>query len=93
MSTRYSIAQARSNLPRLVREADSGRPVELTRHGERVAVLIGRRQYDQLRSSLRAFSDAYDDFTRAFDLGQLDIDPDRVFSGVREGVPGREVDL
>ncbi|MDZ7669890.1 MAG: type II toxin-antitoxin system prevent-host-death family antitoxin [Gammaproteobacteria bacterium] len=38
MSDRHSIAEARSNLPRLVREAESGKAVELTRRGEAVAV-------------------------------------------------------
>ena len=42
MGKRQSIAEARNNLPTLVREAESGKPVELSRRGESVAVLISR---------------------------------------------------
>ena len=40
MGKRHSIAEARSSLPRLIREAESGKPVELTRRGQPVAVLV-----------------------------------------------------
>ena len=39
MSRRHSIAEARNHLPELVRQAESGKPVELTRRGEPVAEL------------------------------------------------------
>lgn len=93
MTKRWSIAEARSNLPNLVREAESGRPVELTRRGEPVAVLVGRRDYERLAASRRSFSAAYAAFTRRVDLKELAIDPDEIFGGPRRGAPGREVDL
>ena len=93
MARQQSIAEARSSLPSLVREVESGRPVELTRRGEPVAVLIGRRQYVRLTSRQRRFSEAYEDFTRDFNLEELAIDPERVFAGVRDATRGREVDL
>ena len=89
----HSISEARSNLPKLVREAESGQPVELTRRGERVAVLIGRRQYDELAAKPRRFSEAWDEFTREIELTALDIDPDELFTGVRDARPGRNVGL
>jgi prevent-host-death family protein len=89
----HSIAEARSNLPQLVRKAESGKAVELTRRGEGVAVLIGRRQYERLVSRSRRFSEAWDDFRRQVDLTELDIDPDQVFADARDDVPGREVGL
>ncbi len=52
-----------------MREAESGKPVELTRRGEPVAILLGRRQYERLASRYRRFSEAYEDFTEEFDLG------------------------
>lgn len=93
MSERHSIADARSNLPRLVREAESGKAVELTRRGEGVAVLIGRTQYERLVSQSRRFSEAWDDFRSHVDLAELDIDPDQVFGDVRDDGPGREPGL
>jgi prevent-host-death family protein len=93
MGKRHSIAEARSSLPSLVREAESGRPVELTRRGEPVAVLVGRRQYMRLASGRRKFSEAYGDFTRQVDLRELAIDPEEIFAGARDETLGRDVDL
>jgi prevent-host-death family protein len=93
MSERYSIAEARRNLPQLVRKAESGIAVELTRRGVGVAVLIGRRQYERLVARSPRFSEAWDDFRRDVDLSTLDIDPDQVFANVRDDLPGREVGL
>ena len=92
MAKRRSIAEARTHLPSLVREAESGE-AELTRRGESVAVLIGRKQYARLTSKHRRFIEAYDKFARDFDLAGLGIDPDDVFSSVRDETRGREVRL
>lgn len=93
VAKQHSIAEARSNLPRLVREAESGKAVELTRRGEPVAVLIGHRQYERLSSPLRSFSQAYEEFTREFDLRELAIDPEELFAGARDQTRGREISL
>lgn len=93
MAKQHSIAEARNSLPSLVRAAESGKAVELTRRGEPVAVLIGRRQYERLIMKYRAFSEAYGAFTREFDLEELAIDPDELFAGTRDDIHGREVDL
>lgn len=93
MGDRHSIAEARSNLPRLVREAELGKPVELTRRGEPVAVLIGHRQYEQLTGKFRGFFDAFREFEASVDLAELDIDPDDVFAPARDDSRGRDVRL
>ena len=93
MSDRHSISEARSNLPRLVREAERGKAVELTRRGEPVAVLIGRRQFDRLTGRYRSFFDAYQEFTKRVDLAELAIDPDELFAGTRDDTRGRDVRL
>lgn len=93
MTKRHSIAEARNNLPSLVKQAESGKPVELTRRGESVAVLIGRQQYMRLTSKHRRFFEAYRKFTSEFDLADLAIDPDELFSGARDETRGREVSL
>jgi len=93
VSKQYSIAEARSNLPKLVREAEAGKAVELTRRGEGVAVLISRKEYERLVTGRRSFSEAYDQFVREVDLEELDIDPDEVFAGIRSHDPGRDVEL
>jgi prevent-host-death family protein len=93
MSDQHSIAEARSNLPKLVREAERGKPVELTRRGKPVAVIIGRRQFEQLTSHRRGFMAAYRDFSAEFDLTELAIDPDQLFGDTRDETGGREVCL
>ncbi len=80
-------------LPSLVREVESGVAVELTRRGETVAVLVGRRRYTRLTSRHRRFSEAYGDFVRDVNLGELAIDPEKIFAGVRGETRGRQFDL
>lgn len=93
MRTQHSIAEARYNLPKLVREAEAGEPIELTRRGESVAVLLGRREYERLAARARRFSEAWSEFTREIDLSELRIDPDEIFNDVRDTQPGRNVGL
>jgi len=93
LSERYSIADARTNLPTLVREAEGGKAVELTRRGESVAVLIGRKEYERLVSRTRRFSEAWDAFAADVDLAAMAIDPDVVFANVRNDDGGRVPDL
>lgn len=93
MAKQRSIAEARSLLPSLVREVESGGAVELTRRGEPVAVLMGRKQYSRLTAKRRLFSEAYREFTRDIDLAELAVDPDDVFADARDNSRGRQVDL
>src|SRR5437763_15949403 len=93
MIEQHSIADARSNLPDLVKKAEAGKAVELTRRGEPVAGLIGRKQYERLVARSRRFSDAWDEFASEAGLAGLDIDPDGGFAEVREGAPRREAQL
>jgi len=93
MAKQQSIAEARKNLPSLVREVESGKFVELTRRGESVAVLIGRQEYVRLASRHQRFSEAYANFTRDINLKELAINPKEVFAGARDEARGREVDL
>lgn len=93
MNRTKSIAQARSDLPSLVREAESGGTVELTRRGNPVAVLIGHREYRRLTTAGRSFAESYERFTQEFPLRELAIDPDAVFGRVRDETSGRKVDL
>jgi len=93
VAKQHSIAEARNSLPSLVRAAESGKAVELTRRGEPVAVLIGRRQYERLTMKYRGFSETYGEYTQEVDLEELAINPDELFAGAREDSHGREVDL
>ena len=90
MTEKHSIADARRNLPRLIREAENGKTVELTRRGEPVAVLVGHKR---LSGNRRGFAAAYREFLETTDLSELDLDPDELFEGIRDKSPGRDVSL
>jgi prevent-host-death family protein len=93
VTEQHSIAEARTNLPDLVKKAEAGKAVELTRRGEPVAVLIGRREYDRLQTGSSRFSNAWDEFVKQVDPASLQIDPDEVFAGARDKDTGRETTL
>ena len=93
MTEKHSITDARRNLPRLIREAENGKTVELTRRGEPVAVPVGHRQLKRLSGNRRGFAAAYREFLESADLPELDLDPDELFEGVRDKSPGRDVSL
>ena len=91
MTQKHSIADARRNLPRLIREAEQGRTVELTRRGTPVAVIVGHRTFEQLATGRRGFVETYQEFSNTADLAALCLDPDELFEGVRAASPGRDV--
>ncbi|SFF23731.1 prevent-host-death family protein [Fontimonas thermophila] len=49
-----SIAQAKDTLTALVREAEEGRPVAISRRGRPVVVLLGEAEYTRLRAAAAA---------------------------------------
>ena len=93
MTDKHSIAEARRNLPKLVRAVEHGMAVELTRRGKPVAVLIGCKRFERLASSRRSFVTAYQVFRNESDLTELVLDPDKLFARQREKTPGRDVRL
>ena len=92
MSKRYSIAEARSNLPTIVDQAENGLEVELTRRGKPVAILISPRQLERLRSDRPRFTDAYKTFLRKHSLADLNLDQD-FFQSIRDKSSGRKVSV
>ena len=91
MTNRHSIAEAQRNLPALIREAENGNEVELTRRGEPVAMLISYRAFRHLTSIRRGFVAAYRDFTTNIAISNLELNPDELFGDVREETGGREI--
>jgi prevent-host-death family protein len=89
MIKRYSIAEARNRFTSLVRDVETAPGVEITRHGEPVAVLLSYRQYQHL-SNRQDFWDSYESFCKVFDLSTLKIETE-IFEDVRDTSPGREV--
>ncbi|MDB5971597.1 MAG: Antitoxin [Hydrocarboniphaga sp.] len=75
-----SIAQAKDRLTELLYEAEDGRPVQVTRRGKAVAVLMSESEYERLLGSARPDFAAWSQGWRA-----------RQASGF-EGVTGEELD-
>ena len=92
MPQRYSIAEARSHLPTIVDQAESGVEVELTRRGEPVAVVVSSREFERLRGKRSHFSDAYKKFLETHSLREIGVEDDFVAS-TRDRTTGRKVSL
>ena len=52
MDSTYSVTQAQTNLPRLIKEAASEGSIAITRHEETVAYLISRGRMDAIMETL-----------------------------------------
>ena len=87
---RHSVADARRNLPALIRAAEDGRTVEISRRGVPVAVMVSSARFAQLGPRRPGFMEAYRTFLRKTDLAALALDPDEIFAGVRDSSPGRD---
>lgn len=92
MLRRYSIAEAKNKLTKIVRDVEQTEPVEFTRHGKTVAVLMSAEEYSRLQKRGDGFWDSYLAFREAFELESLDIKPE-LFTDVRDTSSGREINL
>ena len=90
MSKRFSVAEARQHLPRLIRTAERGRPVEITRRGRPVAVLLSASEYLSLTGDRPSFADAIANLRTRLAVEQLAIG-DEEFEGLREKSSGRRI--
>lgn len=92
MARRYSVADARAQLPSILKEVESGSDVELTRHGRPVAVMVSVDTYERLRTERVAFKDAYDRFLMTHRLKEVGVDKNFA-KRVRDRSVGRKVEL
>ncbi len=89
---RYSIAEARSSFPTLVKEAEAGLEVELTRRGRPVAVLVSLEKWERLGANRQRFAEAYRDFLGKYSLDEVGLEEGSLQS-LREKGAGRETSL
>ena len=92
VSKRYSIAEARTNLPTIVDQAEAGQEIELTRRGKPVAVVVSLREIERLRHERGRFGETYKKFLKTHALREIGLDKD-FFEPTRDGDSGRKVDL
>jgi prevent-host-death family protein len=89
---RYSIAEARSNLPSIVDQVEAGQEIELTRRGKPVAVVLSLRELEKLRGQRSSFKEAYRRYLETHPLREVGTD-EGAFESVRDRGPGRKVSL
>ena len=92
MPKRYSIAEARVNLPAIVDQAEAGQEIELTRRGKPVAVVVSLRELEKLRRKPTRFRETYKRFLKAHPLAEVGLESDFFDSG-RDRSSGRKVVL
>ncbi len=90
MTSRYSIAEARDQLTRLVHDAEKGIAIELTRRGKPVAALVSLKDYHRVRGGKPLFWKALLKFRTQANLRAAGFDS-RVFTRLRDRSRGREV--
>jgi prevent-host-death family protein len=88
----YSVAEARQNFARLIRSAERGKAIEITRRGKPVAVLLSATEYLALTRERPRFVDALAVVRSELEVDELGIG-DAEFEGLRDESPGREVAL
>lgn len=92
MTKRFSIAEARANLPTIVDQVESGQEIELTRRGKPVAAVVSLRELARLRGGRSGFADTYRRFLQTHSLREVGLDDD-VFDSARDRGHGRKVAL
>jgi prevent-host-death family protein len=58
MKSSYSIAAGQKNFPALVARSEKGTPVPIERHGETVAYVISKAQFDTVLETMELLSNA-----------------------------------
>lgn len=58
MSSTYSVTQAQAQLPRLLKDAEAGKSIAITRRDETVAYLLSRDQMEAIAETLDLLGDA-----------------------------------
>ena len=92
MSKHRSVADARRELPQLLREVEDGAQVQITRRGEPVAVLISLQEYRRLSGRGGGFLEAYQAWEADTEPADRAL-PEDYFDQIRDRSPGRPVDL
>jgi prevent-host-death family protein len=91
-ATKVSVAEARQHFARLIKRAQQGKTIQITRRGEPVAVLLSASEYSAITGERSSFIDAMSQVRERLGVADLEIG-DAEFEGLREESPGREISL
>lgn len=88
MTITYSIAEARDKFAAIVHEAEAtDQPVQVTRRGQPVAVILSQEKYERLlqdEPTKPDFWTAYMQWRKEWNVDELDLDPDEIWGDVRD---------
>jgi prevent-host-death family protein len=93
---RYSVAEANSQFAAIIRQAERNGPVEITRRGSPVAVLVSLAEFEQLQANNHHHPDLFQtmmSWREESDVAALNINPDEIWGDIRDRSLGREIDL
>jgi prevent-host-death family protein len=90
--TKVSVAEARQNFARLIKRAEHGNAIEITRRGEPVAVLLSASDYAAMTGERGSFAEAVRKVRDRLDVEDLGIG-DKDFDDLRDESPGRDISL
>ena len=85
MDRTCSIAEARNDLSGIVRDAEAGRPVTLSRRGQPVAVLVSAQHYQRMAGQRPSLSETIQNFRTEHATALDDAD----WLPSRDSAPGR----
>ncbi len=88
----YSVGSARASLPAILDDVQSGQVIQVTRHGQPVAVIMSPAEYAGLERRQTSFGAACADFRKHFAVAELGLERDD-FESLRDRRPGRKVRL
>lgn len=88
----YSVGSARANLPAILDDVQSGQVIQVTRHGQPVAVILSPGEYAALERRQSPFSEACAAFRQRFAVEELGLEREDLES-LRDRRPGRKVRL
>lgn len=92
MPEQFSIAEAKNKLTSLIHRVEDGTPVQFTRRGKPVAVLLSVQEYQRLTENQKDFWEALVDFRESITEEGVEI-TDTDFEGVRDNTSGRKVEI
>ena len=76
MAKRYSVAEAKNNLPAVIHEVELGEAIEITRHGRPVAVVVPLGEYRRIQGARPDLWAAYQQWRKEdTTLTDADVDP------------------
>lgn len=91
MSQQYSVEQFPASLDKIIQDVEQGNPVQITRQGQQVAVILSTAEYERLLNKKSSFSSGLKKIREELVTEGLEIDPDEIWGNLRDRSPGREV--